>query len=64
MRDAGQGRIELESRYSEIEPLMAILSEWMQDHEDDEKLKLRCIYFDEAHDQIRYIKRQDRKNNY
>lgn len=46
MRDAGQGRIELESRYSEIEPLMAILSEWMKDHEDDEKTEVAQRLYD------------------
>jgi len=32
-----QGRIEFESRKGEIEPLMAILDEWMAEHPDDEK---------------------------
>jgi len=37
MKSIGQGRIELESRKSEIEPLMMILDEWMTEHPDDEK---------------------------
>jgi len=37
MKNIGQGRIEIESRKSEIEPLMEILDEWMAEHPDDEK---------------------------
>ena len=47
MRDAGNGKIEIESRKLEIEPLMEILDEWMAEHPDDEKqevaYKLFCI---------------------
>lgn len=37
MKSIGNGRIELESRKSEIEPLMMVLDEWMAEHPDDEK---------------------------
>jgi hypothetical protein len=37
MKSIGNGQIEIESRKSEIEPLMMILDEWMAEHPDDEK---------------------------
>jgi len=37
MKSIGNGQIEIESRKSEIEPLMMILDEWMVEHPDDEK---------------------------
>ena len=40
MKSIGNGQIEIESRKSEIEPLMMILDEWMAEHPDDEKQEL------------------------
>ena len=40
MKSIGTGQIEIESRKSEIEPLMMILDEWMAGHPDDEKQKV------------------------
>lgn len=37
MKSIGNGRIEIELRYSEIEPLMAILAQWMKEHPEDDK---------------------------
>ena len=37
MKSIGKGRIEIESRYQDIEPLMEILDQWMKDHPNDEK---------------------------
>ena len=37
MKSIGNGRVELESRKSGIEPLMMVLDEWMAEHPDDEK---------------------------
>lgn len=36
MKAGDNGSIIMESRYSDIEPLMEILEEWMQDHPADE----------------------------
>jgi len=45
MKSVGNGRIELESRKSEIEPLMEILDEWMAEHPDDEKQEVAFRLF-------------------
>ena len=37
MKSIGNGGIEFESRYQDIEPLMDILDQWMKEHPDDEK---------------------------
>jgi len=37
MKSEGNGRIVMESRYSDIEPLMEILEEWIKEHPADEK---------------------------
>ena len=39
------GRIEIESRKSEIEPLMEVLDEWMAEHPDDEKQEVAFELF-------------------
>ena len=47
MKSIGSGQIEIESRKSEIEPLMMILDEWMAEHPDDEKQEVaqNCSLF-------------------
>lgn len=37
MKNGSNGEIIMESRYSDIEPLIEILDEWIDDHPNDDK---------------------------